>query len=202
MDPVADTEPYTPHPTPYTLHSTPYTLHPTPYTLHPTPCTLLPTPDTLHPKPSTLNQETAPEAGPSGAEKSTFQKLPGSIGADPVAFALTGLQVLIPAHGLSRLIKKMRPAAMSTKRGSGIGGAPGTRDRTLKPVIGRGAHAHGPAGPHSIRQENWTKNFLAMKFTARILQHHQSKTCCVVNFIARKFLVQFSCRIKRGPAGP
>ena len=159
--------PCTLHPTPYTLHSTLYTLHTTPYTLNPTPETLHPTPYTLHPKPSILNQENAPEAGPPGAEKSTFQQLPGSIGADPVAFALTGLQVLIPADGLSRLIKKMRPTAMSTKRGSGIGGAPGTRDRTLKPVIGRGAHAHGPAGPRFIRQENWTKNFLAMKFTTQ-----------------------------------
>jgi len=41
-----------------------------------------------------------------------------------------------------------------------------------------------------IDTEFQSENFLAMKFTARMLYYCSSKSCCVVNFIARKFQIE------------
>ena len=43
-----------------------------------------------------------------------------------------------------------------------------------------------------IRKENWIKNFLAMKFTARIFWYYQWRRCSVANFIIKIVVIQLS----------
>ena len=37
-----------------------------------------------------------------------------------------------------------------------------------------------------------------MKFTTQILQYHKSRTCCVINFIARQVSIQLSFHTQSG----